>query len=129
LRIDCQATVKIGEVARGGLTRGDHRACAHDLGLQEKYMPCGRVDEDNAQLHRTFGSSAQTSDVIVDALEAGWATVEERAQVAMARRQIKLDNGPESSGRRTQFLTRLVDFCDRMGQPIHLLYYPPSHRK
>jgi hypothetical protein len=38
--------------------------------LQEKYMPCGIVDEDSAQLRITFGSSAKTSDFIVDAREA-----------------------------------------------------------
>jgi Rhodopirellula transposase DDE domain len=129
LSIDCKATVKIGEVSRGGLTRGDHRACDHDLGLKEKYIPCGIVDEDNAQLHLTFGSSYKTRDFIVDALASWWATLEESEPVAMARLHIKMDNGPESSGRRTQFLHRMVDFCDRIGKPIHLLYYPPYHSK
>ena len=129
LSIDCKATVKIGEVSRGGLTRGDHRACDHDLGLKEKYIPCGIVDEDTAQLHRTLGSSYKTSDFIVDALESWWAALDETKQVAMARLQIKMDNGPESSGRRTQFLNRMVDFCDRIGKPIQLLYYPPYHSK
>ena len=32
LSIECQATVRIGEVARGGLTRGDNQACDHDVG-------------------------------------------------------------------------------------------------
>ena len=84
LSIDCKATVAIGDVSRGGLTRGDHRACDHDLGLHEKYIPCGIVDEDSAQLHITFGSSFKTSDFIVDALEAWWAALEETEQVAMA---------------------------------------------
>ncbi len=43
--------------------------------------------------------------------------------------QLKIDNGPESSGVRTQFLKRLVDFSDHTGKPIHLLYYPPYHSK
>ena len=129
LSIDCTATVKIGEVSRGGLTRGDHRACDHDLGLTEKYIPCGIVDEDSAQLHLIFGSSYKTSDFIVDALESWWAALDQSEQVAMARLQIKMDNGPESSGRRTQFLNRMVAFCDRIGKPIQLLYYPPYHSK
>src|SRR6516162_4766181 len=82
LSIDCKATVALGEVSRGGLTRGDHRACDHDLGLKEKYIPCGIVDEDSAQLHITFGNSAKTSDFIVDALEAWWIVLEEAEQVA-----------------------------------------------
>jgi Rhodopirellula transposase DDE domain len=129
LSIDCKATVHIGEVSRGGRTRGDHRACEHDLGLQEKYTPCGIVDEESGHLHITFGSSSKTSDFIVDALEAWWAALDATAQVAMARLQIKMDNGPESSGRRTQFLHRMVAFCDAIGKPIPLLYYPPYHSK
>jgi len=121
--------VAIGDVSRGGLTRGDHRACDHDLGLHEKYIPCGIVDEDRARLRITFGSSFKTSDFIVDALEAWWATVEETEQAAMTRLQIKMDNGPESSGKRTQFLHRMVQFADHIGKPIHLLYYPPYHSK
>jgi hypothetical protein len=129
LSIDCKATVHIGEVSRGGLTRGDHKACDHDLGLKEKYIPCGIVDEDNGQLRLTFGSSYKTSDFIVDALEAWWAALEETEQVPLTRLQIKMDNGPESSGRRTQFLYRMVEFCDAIGKPIQLLYYPPYHSK
>ena len=83
----------------------------------------------HTHLHITFGSSSKTSDFIVDALEAWWAALDEGAQVAMARLQIKMDNGPESSGKRTQFLQRMVAWCDAMGQPIHLLYSPPYHSK
>ena len=127
--MDCKATVHIGEVSRGGLTRGAHKACDHDLGLKEKYIPCGIVDEDNGQLRITFGSSYKTSDFIVDALEAWWSALEETEQVILTRLQIKMDNGPESSGRRTQFLHRMVEFCDAIGKPIQLLYYPPYHSK
>jgi hypothetical protein len=129
LSIDCKATVKIGEVSRGGRTRGDDQACDHDLGLTEKYIPCGIVDEDTARLHLIFGSSYKTSDFIVDALESWWAALEESEQVAMGRLQLKMDNGPESSGQRRQFLNRMVAFCDRIGKPIQLLYYPPYHSK
>jgi Rhodopirellula transposase DDE domain len=129
LRIDCQATVAIGDVSRGGVTRGDHRACDHDLGLQEQDIPGGIVEEDSGQLCITFGSSFKTSDFIVDALEAWWAALDEFEQVAMARLQITMDNGPESSGKRTQFLQRMVAWCDGIGKPIQLLYDPPYHSK
>jgi Rhodopirellula transposase DDE domain len=121
--------VHIGDVSRGGLTRGDHKACDHDLGLEEKYIPCGIVEEDRGELHITFGSSYKTSDFIVDTLEAWWAALDTTEQVAMAQLQIKMDNGPESSGKRTQFLHRMVAFCDAIGKPIQLLYYPPYHSK
>ena len=120
MSIDCKTTVHTGEVSRGGLTRGDHQACDHDLGLKEKYIPCGIVEEDRSQLHITVGSTYKTNDFIVDALEAWWAALDETEQVAMARLQIKMDNGPESRGRRTQFLQRMVAFCNAIGKPIQL---------
>ncbi len=40
-----------------------------------------------------------------------------------------MDNGPESSGNRTQFLYRMVQLVDAIGKPIQLLYYPPYHSK
>ena len=43
--------------------------------------------------------------------------------------QIKADNGPESNGRRTPFLKRMVELADHIGKPIHLLYYPSYHSK
>ena len=129
LRIDCKATVSSGDVSRGGRTRGDHQACDPDLGLHEKYIPCGIVDAASGQLHITFGRSYKTSDFIVDAREAWWAALDAREQVAMARLQIKMDNGPESSGRRTPFLQRMVTWCDALGKPMQLLYYPPYHSK
>src|SRR4030095_14360660 len=127
--MDCKATVHIGEFSRGGLTRGDHKACDHDLGCQEKYIPCGIVDEERGELRITFGSSYKTSDFIVDALEAWWQEKDEQDKVAVELVHIKMDNGPESSGMRTQFLHRMVQFADHIGKPIHLLYYPPYHSK
>ena len=53
--------MKIGEYSRGGLTRGDNQASDHDMGCKEKYVPCGIVDEDNAELTITFGAVAQKS--------------------------------------------------------------------
>jgi hypothetical protein len=127
--MDCKATVHIGEFSRGGLTRGDHKACDHDLGCKEKYIPCGIVDEDSGELRITFGSSSKTSDFIVDTLEAKWQAMAEQDKAAVELLHIKMDNGPESSGRRTQFLSRMVQFADRIGKPIQLLYYPPYHSK
>jgi hypothetical protein len=127
--IDCKATVKIGEFSRGGVTRGDNRASDHDMGCKEKYIPCGIVDEDSAALNITFGSSYKTSDFIVDTIEAKWNAMDEQEKAKTSLIQIKMDNGPESSGRRTQFLYRMVQFADVINRPIHLLYYPPYHSK
>jgi hypothetical protein len=129
LSIDCKATVNIGEYSRGGRTRGDNQAVDHDMGCQEKYTPFGIVNEDTGELQLTFGSSAKTSDFIVDALHAWWEQRSPDERNALTLLQIKTDNGPESSGRRTQFLKRMVQFADLIGTPIQLLYYPPYHSK
>jgi hypothetical protein len=119
--------VKIGPFSRGGVTRGDNQADDHDLGCQEKYIPCGIVDEDSAALNITFGSSYKTSDFIVDTIEAKWRAMDEPEKAQTSLIQIKMDNGSESSGRRTQFLSRMVQLVDMMNKPIQLLYYPPYH--
>ena len=76
-----------------------------------------------------FGSSFKTSDFIVDSLTDGWNDIPLPEQAAISPIQLKVDNGPESSGVRTQFLKRRVDFADHTGKIIQLLYYPPYHSK
>lgn len=127
--MDAKATVNIGEYSRGGKTRGDNQASDHDMGCEEKYVPFGIVDEDSGQLHITFGSSYKTSDFVVDSLQQWWDTLTPQQQQHTELIQIKVDNGPENSGVRTQFLNRLVSFGDQIGKPIQLLYYPPYHSK
>ena len=39
---------------------------------------------------------------------------------------IYLDNGPKNSGRRTQFLKRMVQFADWSGLELRLVYYRPT---
>jgi DDE family transposase len=129
LSIDCKATVHIGEFSRGGVTRGEHKACEHDCGCREKYIPCGIVDEASGEFHITFGRSYKTSDFIVDTLEAKWPAMDAQAQGAVEWLQINMDNGPESRGVRTQFLHRMVQLADPIGKPIPLLYDPPYHSK
>lgn len=129
MSLDCKATVKIGAFSRGGQTRGEYKASDHDFGGTEQYVPCGIVDEDTAQLYVTFGSSAKTSDFLVDTLTAWWQGLSAQEQHAIDRVQLKMDNGPESSGVRTQFLSRMVQLVDTIGKPLQLLYYPPYHSK
>ena len=42
---------------------------------------------------------------------------------------IDLDNGPEVSSRRTQFMNRIQEFVDQHHVAIELVYYPPYHSK
>jgi hypothetical protein len=62
-------------------------------------------------------------------LSAWWDGLDESEQTAIGQIQLKIDNGPESSGVRTQFLHRMVQFADQTGKPIQLLYFPPYHSK
>jgi Rhodopirellula transposase DDE domain len=119
----------MGDGSRGGRTRGAHEACEHAMGLQEKYLPGGMVEADRGHLHLTFGRSSKTSDCLVDALAAWWAALAEGEPVARARLQSKMDNGPESRGKRTQFLQRMVACCAAIGKPMQRLYSPPYHSK
>ena len=121
--------MKIGNLSRGGKTRGDNQADDHDMGCEEKYTPCGIVDEDTGALQISFGSSYKTSDFIADTVQEWWNMLLPEHQQDIEQIQIKVDNGPESSGVRTQFLKRMVDFSDAIGKSIHLIYYPPYHSK
>ena len=129
MSMDCKATVKLGAFSRGGKTRGEYQASEPDFGSTEHSIPCGILDEDSAHLSVPFGSSAKTSDFIVDTLTAWWQGLLAQEQHAIERVQLKMDNGPESSGVRTQFLHRMGQLVDTIGKPIQLLYYPPYHSK
>jgi len=97
--------------------------------LLKSIFALGIVDEDRGQLHLLFGSWAKTSDFIVDTLQEWWNDLTPDQQQQTQRIQLKVDNGPESSGVRTQFLKRMVEFTDFIGKPIHLLYYSSYHSK
>lgn len=127
--MDCKATVNLGEYSRGGKTRGENQALDHDFGAVGKSIPCGILDEYSGQLYLHFGHSHKTSDFMVDNLQTWWNSLPISEQKETRLIQLKIDNGPESSGIRTQFLKRMVDFSDEIGTPIQLLYYPPYHSK
>jgi transposase len=75
-----------------------------------------------------FTSSRETSDFWADALVLWWRSV--RGRMGHVKRLvIYLDNGPKNAGNRTQFLKRMVEFCDWSGLEIRLVYYPPYHSK
>ena len=129
LSMDCKATVIIGDYSRGGKTRGNNKAQDHDMGDKEKYIPCGIVDEDSGQLYLNFGSSHKTSDFMVDNLWMWWKNLRQQEQEEINLIQIKVDNGSESSGVRTQFLKRMVELASKIGKKVQLLYFPPYHSK
>ena len=74
-----------------------------------------------------FGSR-ETSDTWADALRMWWSQAGTGLD-HIRRLVIYPDNGPKNSGRRTQFLKRMVQFADWSGLEIRLVYYPPYHSK
>ena len=75
-----------------------------------------------------FTSARETSDFWADALEVWWQSVKDEVG-PVKRLVIYLDNGPKNSGTRTQWIKRMVEFCDWSGLEIRLVYYPPYHSK
>jgi len=116
----------------GGKTRTDANGKVaegldHDPPAKEKLVPFGIVMRVTGALMLLFGLR-ETSDAWVDALQMWWLQV--RSGFGHVKRLvIYLDNGPKNSGRRTQFLKRMVQFADWSGLEIRLVYYPPYHSK
>jgi hypothetical protein len=99
----------------------------HDPPAKAKLTPLGILLLATGALTLLF-ASAETSDFWVDGLQVWWQLV--RARYAQVRRLvIYLDNGPNNSGTRTQFLKRLLAFADWSGLTLRLVYYPPYHSK
>jgi len=99
----------------------------HDPPAEEKLTPFGILMVASGALMLLFGSR-ETSDAWADALTLWWQQV--RVDLGHVKRLvIYLDNGPKNSGRRTQFLKRMVQFADWSGLEIRLVYYPPYHSK
>ena len=90
-------------------------------------VPFGILAVATGALTLLFGRR-ETSDAWVDALWAWWLKTR-KTHGGVKRLVVYLDNGPKNSGRRTQFLKRMVQFADRSGLEIHLVYYPPYHSK
>lgn len=130
ISIDTKATVKIGEYSRHGHSRGLEpvKAWDHDMQVDEKLIPEGILEPVSGRAFLFFSDSYKTSDFMVDGLFLWW---NERKQELsdIKRLVINMDNGPECSGRRTQFLLRMTEFADATALNIHLVYYPPYHSK
>jgi Rhodopirellula transposase DDE domain len=116
----------------GGKTRtgADGKAAQgwdHDPPAKRKWTPLGILMVATGALTIIFGTQ-ETSDFWVDGLKLWWRLVKDRLP-AIRRLVIYLDNGPQNSGSRTQFLKRMIEFADWTGLEIRLVYYPPYHSK
>ena len=132
ISMDAKAKVALGDYVRGGKTRTDSagdvpKGWDHDPPAKQKLTPYGILMVASGALMLLFGSH-DTSDAWVDALRMWWTQVGPDLR-SIKRLVIYLDNGPKNSGRRTQFLKRMVEFADWSGLEIRLVYYPPYHSK
>jgi Rhodopirellula transposase DDE domain len=130
ISVDTKAKVQVGELSRDGEARGPEpvKALDHDLKPVATLVPFGILEVVSGWLTVLFGVSRLTSDFVVDCLEHWWR--ERRSSYPKVKKLvIDLDNGPETSRRRAQFIKRLVEFADKYGLVIELVYYPPYHSK
>jgi transposase len=116
----------------GGKTRTDSagevpKGWDHDPPAKQKQVPFGILMPASGALTLLFGTK-ETSDAWADALQDWWELVRP-GQGHVERLVVYLDNGPKNSGRRTQFLKRMVQFADGSGLEVRLVYYPPYHSK
>lgn len=130
ISMDAKAKVAVGEYSRDGESRGTEpvKAWDHDPEPERKLVPQGILDVLSGLLSIFIATSNGTSDFIADCLVQWWEA--NKARYPNARRLvINLDNGPENSSHRTQFMNRIVMFADATGLEIKLVYYPPYHSK
>jgi Rhodopirellula transposase DDE domain len=130
ISVDTKATVGIGEFCRNGRSRGLEcvKAWDHDMRSKQKLIPGGILEPVSGRTFLFFTNSYKTSDFMADGLMLWWQ--ERKRDLAQVKRLfINMDNGPECSGRRSQFLHRMVQFVDTTGLEVRLVYYPPYHSK
>jgi len=130
ISIDSKAKLNVGDFSRRGKSRGKKatKAWDHDMQAKKKLIPFGILEVLGGLLTVIFGTSRETSDFIADCLQQWWEANRDRF-VDIRQLVIDLDNGPQNSSFRTQFMKRMVEFADRNSLEIVLVYYPPYHSK
>ena len=128
LSIDSKAKVKIGNLSRNGKARTIKKANDHDTEWISILVPFGILNLDTDKLSIYFGSSAETSDFIVDCLTKWWEEHKDN-YAYLEELVIDLDGGSATRSNRTQFIKRIVELAKSIGIRIRLIYYPPYHSK
>lgn len=120
----------VGEYSRGGRSRGTKpvEALDHDMFTKKKLIPGGILEPVSGKSFLFFGTNNKTSDFMVDGVFLWWE-VRKEAFCGLKTLVVNLDNGPECSGHRSQFLLRMAEFADATGLCVRLIYYPPYHSK
>jgi hypothetical protein len=128
LSLDTKATVLIGPFSRGGESRTGTEGADHDFRPEGKLTPCGIFEPQTGASALFFTDAKVTSDCMADCLEQ-W--IEQRGEALKGIRKLvlDLDNGPENSGQRSQWLLRMVLLAQKYQLHLALVYYPPYHSK
>ncbi len=129
LRLSCdtKAKVKVGPFSRGGMSRQGTKGSDHDFNPEEVMTPFGVLLPAHGKSYLYFTKGSATSDFMIDAIENLWVDLKTKYKVHTL--VLNLDNGPENSSHRTQFIKRVVDFAHSESITIRLAYYPPYHSK
>ena len=128
LSLDSKATVRIGPFSRGGYSRTGTTGVDHDFKPDGALTPFGIFRPQTSESDLFFTDSKVTSDFMVDCLEQ-WIEQRGAALKDIRKLVLDLDNGPENSGQRSQWLWRLVRLAQRYQWVVVLVYYPPYHSK
>jgi Rhodopirellula transposase DDE domain len=128
LSLDSKAAVLIGPFSRGGQSRTGTTGVDHDFKPDGVLTPFGIFQPATAAAELFFTDSKVSSDFMVDCLEQ-WLQTRAPALQDIRRLVLDLDNGPENSGQRSQWLWRLVLLAQKYQWVIVLTYYPPYHSK
>ena len=127
LSMDAKAKLNIGEFSRRGKSRQGEIAYDHDFlpdSTLQLFCIFAPVTDD---VSFYFHEGNLTADFMVDCLQKLWDKISTKNKPKILA--LNLDNGPENSSARTQFIKRLVEFKEKNNVEIHLIYYPPYHSK
>lgn len=128
LSLDSKATVLIGPFSRGGQSRTGTTGVDHDFKPEGALTPFGLFCPETSASDLYFTDSKVSSDFMADCLEQ-WIEGRGAALKEVRRLILDLDNGPENSGQRSQWLLRMVLLAQKYQWQVVLVYYPPYHSK
>jgi Rhodopirellula transposase DDE domain len=128
LSLDSKAPVPIGPFSRGGRSRTGTRAVDHDFKPDGVLTPFGIFQPRTSEAELFFTDSKVSSDFMADCLEQ-WIQGRGAALKEVRKLVVDLDNGPENSGQRSQWLLRLALLAQQYQWVVVLVYYPPYHSK
>ena len=128
LSLDSKASVLIGPFSRGGYSRTGTQGVDHDFKPEGKLTPFGIFRPQTSESDLFFTDSKVSSDFKADSLEQ-WIETRKETLTDVRELILDLDNGPENSGLRSQWLFRLVLLAQRFQWQIVLVFYPPYHSK